>query len=116
MLCFESTPTQDYDGCIGHEHFYIQSYENNVWLGIKGINPSLNGTVISVFCITFDNNCALYSYIDANIFNFIITGNRIYYIGKVYYHDLIFQCLIVVQMLHMKMKGVYVNQVTQEME
>ena len=45
-----------------------------------------------------------------------VIGYIYIYIGKAYYHDLIFQCLIVVQMLHMKMKGVYVNQVTQEME
>ena len=81
FLCFESTPTQHYDGCFqvheGHEHFYIQPYENDVSLGVKGINSSLNGTVISVFCISFDN-CAQFSYIDINIFNFIITGNGIY--------------------------------------
>lgn len=85
LLCFESTSSQDFDGCFddsleGNEHFYIgqHSVDNTSWLGVKEIIPSLNGTVISIFCIIErSDNCPQSSYIDTNIFNleFITNGN-----------------------------------------
>lgn len=89
LLCFEypsfeSTSSQDFDGCFddsleGNEHFYIVQHSvDDTWLGVKNIIPSLNRTVISIFCIIErSDNCPQSSYIDANIFNleFITNGN-----------------------------------------
>lgn len=85
LLCFESTPSQDFDGCFDYwllnEHFDLEQYNvnNSTWLGVKGINTSLNEIVISIFCITESpDNCLQSSYIETNIFNFIIlNGNGI---------------------------------------
>lgn len=84
LLCFESTPSQDYDGCFndgGNEHFYLKPYENNTWIGIKGINPSLDGTVISIFCIIPEgpDNCSKIFPVETSIFNYrlVMNGNGI---------------------------------------
>lgn len=80
LLCFESTLSQEYDGCYdngGNEHFYLRPHEDNAWIGIKGINPSLDGTVISIFCILTDgrDNCSQKSSIETNIFNYLLAIN-----------------------------------------
>lgn len=78
LLCFESTPPQDYDGCYndgGNEYFYLRPYEDDTWLGVKKINPSLNGTIISIFCILTDDNCSQTSPIETNIFNYLLAIN-----------------------------------------
>ena len=100
MLCFESTPSQEYDGCFddgGNEHFYLKPYEDNTWLGVKEINPSLNGTVISIFCIKTDgpDNCPQTSPIETSIFNFLlaINGNGLYTTKiLLYYNVFVFFC------------------------
>lgn len=80
LLCFESPLLQDFDGCFDYqllnEHFYLKQYivNNSTLLGVKGFDATLiNGTVISIFCITESpESCLQSSYIDTNIFNFII--------------------------------------------
>lgn len=78
-LCFASTPTQDFDGCFdklrGNKHFELKTCANDTCIEVKGINPSLNATVISIFCITTPDNCQETSYIETNIFNFVFTTN-----------------------------------------
>ena len=82
LLCFESTPSQEYDGCYddgGNEHFYLKTFEDNAWIGVNGsgINSSLDGTVISIFCILTDgcDNCPQTSPIETNIFNYLLALN-----------------------------------------
>lgn len=79
-LCIELTPSQELDRCFnpyGNEHFYLNTSANETWLAVKGINHSLNGTVISIFCTQYKN--CFDDYIETNIFNFefITNGNGI---------------------------------------
>lgn len=127
LLCFESTPPQDYDGCYndgGNEHFYLRPYnedDSSTWLGVKKINPSLNGTLISIFCILTDDNCLQTSPIETNIFNYLlaINGNdpKYLFVLLMNYALVFLQYVITAaNMPHVRMEGVYVRRASQEME
>lgn len=101
QLCFESTPSQDFDGCYKNnltnfnEHFYLNISAHDTQLGVKGINSSLNGTVISIFCITnLSHSCPKITrgYTETNIFNFefITNGNGIQQKVFAYYYGVYF--------------------------
>lgn len=86
LLCFKSNSAQGVDGCFDpvslkeNENFYLNISADDTWLGVRGINPSLNGTVISIFCTPPELDGCPNTNMEFNIFNFqfITNGNQWY--------------------------------------
>lgn len=92
LLCFESNSAQGVDGCFDpdslikeNEYFYLNCTLDGTWLAVRGINPSLNGTVISIFCVPTELNNCPNRHMEFNIFNFeFITNGNQWYTTKIF--------------------------------